>query len=202
MSFADAVKVVRQRGILMQEAVPVGQGAMSAVLAMDAAVIEEVCESVEGIVSIANYNCPGQIVITGETDAVAKAGELLKERGAKRVVPLKVSGPFHSAMLTSAGQKLGEVLKDVEVMNPVIPYATNVTAELITSAAPIKDLLTRQVASSVRWQQDIEVMMANGVTRFVEIGPGKTLAGFNKKINREIETINIETTQDLEKVLS
>lgn len=141
MDMKDAFSVVRKRGIYMQKAVPTG-GAMSAVLGLDAEVIEGVCEKTEGIVSIANYNCPGQIVITGEKAAVDAAGEALKAAGAKRIVPLKVSGPFHSQMLSGAGEKLGEALKDVKIADEFIPYLANVTADYVTKASDVKPLLT------------------------------------------------------------
>ncbi len=201
MNFEDACKVVRQRGLYMQAEVPEG-GAMSAVLAMDAAKIEEICEKTEGIVTIANYNCPGQIVISGEAKAVEAAGAALMEAGAKRVVPLKVSGPFHSQMLKGAGDKLVKVLDEVTVNDPVKPYLSNVTADYVTTKEPIKDLLKRQVYSSVRWQQSVERMIADGVDTFVEIGPGKTLSSFVKKINKEVKVLNIEKYEDLDKVVS
>lgn len=196
MSEEDAITTVRQRGILMQEAVPVGVGAMAAVLAMDAAKIEEVIADIEGV-QIANYNCPGQIVISGLKEAVETACEKLKEAGAKRTVMLKVSGPFHSKMLTGAGEKLGKVLENVEVHTPVIPYVANVTASYVTDASEVKPLLEKQVSSSVRWQQSVEAMLADGVDTFIEIGPGKTLAGFMKKIDRTVKVINIEKLEDI-----
>ncbi|HJB29990.1 MAG TPA: ACP S-malonyltransferase [Candidatus Blautia faecavium] len=199
MSMEDAFYVVRQRGILMQEAVPKG-GAMAAVIGTDAGLIEEVCARTEGIVSIANYNCPGQIVITGEEEAVKKAGEALKEAGARRIVPLKVSGPFHSAMLKEAGEKLGEVLDKVSIKEIKVPYLTNVTGEVVADAAQVKDLLVKQVSSSVRWQQCVEQMIRDGVDTFIEIGPGKTLTGFLRKIDRNVKGINIEKIEDLEKI--
>lgn len=192
---ADAFKVVRKRGIYMQEAVPTG-GAMAAVLGLDAATIEAVCEKTEGTVSIANYNCPGQIVITGEKEAVEAAGEALKEAGAKRVVPLNVSGPFHSAMLKEAGEKLGKELEQVEILDFTIPYLANVTADYVTDKADVKPLLKQQVSASVRWQQSVEKMIADGVEEFVEIGPGKTLTGFMKKINRDATVCNIDKMDD------
>ena len=198
MSEADAITTVRQRGILMQEAVPAGVGAMAAVLAMDAAAIETVIAPIEGV-TIANYNCPGQIVISGLKEAVETAGEKLKEAGAKRVIPLNVSGPFHSRMLTEAGRKLGEVLEKTEVHTPRIPYVANVTAQYVTEAAEVKPLLEQQVYSSVRWQQSVETMLADGVDTFIEIGPGKTLSGFVKKISRDVKVLNIEKMEDLEK---
>ena len=196
MSEADAITTVRQRGILMQEAVPVGVGAMAAVLALDASKIEEVLESIEGV-QIANYNCPGQIVISGLKEAVEEACVKLKEAGAKRTVLLNVSGPFHSNMLTGAGEKLGEVLEHVEVHTPAIPYVANVTAQYVTKAEDVKPLLTKQVSSSVRWQQSVETMLADGVDTFIEIGPGKTLSAFIKKITRDVKVINIDSIEAL-----
>lgn len=203
----DAFALVRKRGIYMQEAVPTG-GAMAAVLGLAETAIEKACEETEGIVSIANYNCPGQIVITGEEAAVTAAGEKCKEAGAKRVVPLKVSGSFHSPMLTGAGEKLGEELAHVEIHDIAIPYITNVTADYVKSTAEVKDLLKQQVSSSVRWQQSVQRMLDDGVDTFVEIGPGKTLSGFMKKISREagIEADalcvnNIDKMEDFEKFM-
>ncbi len=201
MSPADAFKVVVKRGLYMQEAVPTG-GAMAAVLGLDASVIEETIAKVEGIVSIANYNCPGQIVITGEKAAVEKAGELLTEAGAKRVVMLNVSGPFHSKMLTGAGEKLGEVLDTVTIGDVKIPYIANLTADYVTGDSDIKDLLVQQVSSSVRWEQSVRLMMKDGVDTFVEIGPGKTINGFIKKITREtgdtVNVINVDNYDEFE----
>lgn len=198
LSLEDAFAVVRKRGIYMQEAYPTG-GAMSAVLALDATTIEKVCEETEGIVSIANYNCPGQIVITGEAGAVEKAGAALKEAGAKRVVPLKVSGPFHSALLETAGEKLEKELENVTVNEISIPYLANVTADYVKDKSEVKGFLTRQVSSSVRWQQSIERLLADGYDEFVEIGPGHTLSGFMKKINRDVKTCNVDTMEDFKK---
>ena len=200
MSEEDAFRVVRKRGILMQEAVPVG-GAMCAVMGMDGDKIAEVCESVPGIVSVANYNCPGQIVITGEEKAVAEACDRLKEAGARRCIPFKVSGPFHSIMLKEAGEKLGEVLEQVNIKDIKIPYITNVTADYVTEPGVVKELLEQQVYSSVKWQQSVEKMIEDGVDTFIEIGPGKTLTGFLKKINRNVKGFHIEKVEDMEKVL-
>ena len=197
MSDADAITTVRQRGILMQQAVPVGIGSMAAVLGMEASAIEEVLASMDDV-QIANYNCPGQIVISGKKEAVEAAAESLKTAGAKRVIPLKVSGPFHSRMLTEAGKKLGQVLENVSVSKPQIPYVANVTAQYVTDAESVKPLLEKQVSSSVRWQQSVEMMIADGVDTFIEIGPGKTLSGFMKKINRNVTVLNIEKMEDVE----
>lgn len=196
MSADDAITTVRQRGILMQEAVPVGVGAMAAVLAMAAEKIEEVLKDIPDV-WIANYNCPGQIVISGKKEAVELACEKLKEAGAKRTVMLNVSGPFHSGMLVEAGEKLGEFLENVEISDPQIPYVANVTASYVTDKAEVKSLLARQVSSSVRWEQSVRAMLAGGVDTFVEIGPGKTLAGFMRKITRDAKVVNIETLQDV-----
>lgn len=200
MSLEDVFRVVRQRGILMQKAVPTG-GAMCAVLGMDGEKIAKICEEMEGIVSVANYNCPGQIVITGEEGAVAAAAEKLKEAGAKRCIPLKVSGPFHSEMLKGAGEKLAGVLADVELKEFSMPYVTNVTADYVTDISEIKELLGRQVYSSVRWQQSVERMIADGVDTFIEIGPGRTLTGFLKKINKNVTGLHIEKVEELEEVV-
>ena len=199
LSYEDAFKVVRQRGIFMQEAVPTG-GAMAAVLGMDAEVIEKICKETEGYVSIANYNCPGQIVITGEEAAVGRASEALKEAGAKRVLPLNVSGPFHSKMLEPAGERLGRVIDETTINEVKVPYVSNVTAQLVTDTVNIRELLVKQISSSVRWQQTIELMIESGVDTFVEIGPGKTLSGFMRKISRDenIKTYHIETPEELD----
>lgn len=201
ISEADAIATVRQRGILMQEEVPAGQGAMAAVLAMDAAAIEAVIADMDGV-QIANYNCPGQIVISGKKEVVEEACGKLKEAGAKRTVMLNVSGPFHSRMLTGAGEKLGQVLEHVEVHTPVIPYVANLTAAYVTDAGDVKPLLMKQVSSSVRWQQSVETMLADGVDTFIEIGPGKTLAGFMRKIDRTAKVLNIEKLEDVDKVVA
>ena len=199
MSADDAILTVRKRGILMQEAVPAGIGGMSAVLGMTAEQINEVVDPIENV-QVANYNCPGQIVISGKKEAVEEASEKLKEAGARRVLPLNVSGPFHSHLLEDAGKKLGEYLENVTISEPVIPYVANVTAQYVTSAADVKPLLKKQVSSSVRWQQSVETMLADGVDRFIEIGPGKTLSGFIKKIDKGAAGLNIEKLEDLEKL--
>lgn len=200
MSDEDLFRVVRKRGLFMQEAVPSG-GAMAAVLALATDKIEEICEQTEGVVSIANYNCPGQIVITGEEKAVEAAMEKLKEAGAKRCLRLNVSGPFHSAMLKGAGEKLSGELAGVEIKEMQIPYLANVTADYVSDAGQIKGLLTEQVSASVKWQQTIEKMIGDGVDTFIEIGPGKTLSGFMKKITKEIgcecTVFNVEKWDDI-----
>lgn len=200
MSTEDAIKTVRKRGILMETAVPKGKGAMAAVLGMENEVVEEIVGKIDGV-TVANYNCPGQIVITGWTEAVDKAEKALKDAGARRVMILNVSGPFHSPMLQKAGEELQKVLEEVELKPLAIPYVTNVTAEYITDSSQTKELLSRQIASSVRWQQSMERMIEDGVDTFVEIGPGRTLAGFMKKINKEVKVRNVSCMEDVEKVV-
>lgn len=199
MTPEDVFKIVRKRGIYMQEAVPNG-GAMVAVLGLDTEVIEKICEETPGTVTIANYNCPGQIVITGEEEAVQTAVGKLGEAGAKRCVPLKVSGPFHSPMLAGAGEKLARELEGVEIHEIQIPYIANVTADYVKKTEDVKPLLEKQVSSSVKWQQTIERMLADGVDTFIEIGPGKTLSGFMRKINRDVKVLNVEKVEDLAKL--
>ena len=200
MELEDLFRVIRKRGIYMQEAYPTG-GAMMAVLGMEAMQVEEICEATEGIVSIANYNCPGQIVITGQEQAVQSAAEKLTQAGAKRCVPLKVSGPFHSSLLQGAGEKLFEELAPIAICKPVIPYLSNVTADYVTEAEPIKELLKKQVSSSVRFQQSVERMIRDGVDTFIEIGPGKTLSSFIRKVSRDVKVCNIDKLEDLNRVL-
>ncbi|WP_418474351.1 ACP S-malonyltransferase [Frisingicoccus sp.] len=199
MSWQDALRVIERRGLFMQEAVPVG-GAMSAVMGLDFEKVEEICRNTGGIVEPANYNCPGQIVISGEAEAVEKAGAAIKAAGAKRVAPLKVSGPFHSSMLKGAGEQLKPELSKVTWMDSDIPYVSNTIAEPVADSSAIEGLLVRQVSESVRWQQSVEKMIEMGVEVFVEIGPGKTLAGFLKRIDRKFPCITIETAEDLKKL--
>lgn len=214
ISMEDAFEIVRKRGIYMQNAVPEG-GGMSAVIGLDASVIEDACKEVMDnkdmydkgdsslpfTVSVANYNNPKQSVITGRKDAVLAAGKICEEKGALKVVELNVSGPFHSSLLQGAGEQLAEALKDVEIKDIAIPYIANVTAEYVTDKKDVKELLKKQVYSSVRWQQSLELMIKDGVDEFIEIGPGHTLAGFVKKIDRSLKTVNIDTLEDLEKFL-
>lgn len=199
----DAFALIRQRGIFMQKAYPVG-GGMSAILGTDVSLIEKICEETSAemnkVVSIANYNCPGQIVITGDIDAVTKAGEELSKAGAKRVVPLKVSGPFHSALLKDASDNLEKALAEITINDINIPYLANVTADYVTDRNEVSKLLTTQVCASVKWQQSVEKMIADGVDTFIEIGPGRTLSGFIKKTNKEVNVINIDKYEDLEKL--
>ncbi|HIX76821.1 MAG TPA: ACP S-malonyltransferase [Candidatus Fusicatenibacter merdavium] len=199
MELSDAMRLVRKRGILMQEAVPAGEGSMAAVLGMDGPSIEKVLEGRDGV-WIANYNCPGQIVITGYKAPVEEASKALQEAGAKRVLPLKVSGPFHSPLMNPAGEGLKEVFAGMKLSSLELPYVTNVTAEYVNDIGQTEDLLIRQVSSSVRWQQSVEAMIAAGVDTFVEIGPGRTLTGFLRKIDRQVKGYNIRTWDEMQKV--
>ena len=199
MKDEDAIRLVRKRGLLMQNTVPAGEGAMCAIMGMTGEEIEAVTDGMEGV-SVANYNCPGQIVITGETKAVEAAAEKLKEAGARRAVMLNVSGPFHSPMLKKAGEELAQVLESVELSPLDVPYVTNVTAQQVTDISQTKELLAEQVSSSVRWQQSMENLIADGVDTFIEIGPGRTLAGFMRKISRDVTVYNVGTWADVEKV--
>ncbi len=197
MELPQLFRLIRCRGIYMQEAYPTG-GAMTAVLGLDAETVGRICEETSGIVSIANDNCPGQIVITGEAVAVEAASAKLAEAGAKRCVPLKVSGPFHSCLLAGAGEKLAAQLEEVAVKEPKIPYICNAEAVYVRESAPIKKLLAMQVSGTVRWRETMELMIANGVDTFIEIGPGKTLAGFLKRISRDVKVVSVGTVQELE----
>ena len=201
MSDMDAISVVRERGKFMQDAVPEGEGTMSAILGMAGQEVENVIADMENVF-VANYNCPNQIVITGKTDAVREANEKLLSAGAKRAMLLNVSGPFHSPFLVGAGKKLGELLENISFSELQIPYVTNVTGKYITDIKETKELLSKQVASSVLWQESVETMIADGVDTFVEIGVGKTLSGFIRKINRNVKTYSISTWEDMEKVLA
>lgn len=203
LNFEDAVKLVKKRGKYMQEAVPEGVGTMAAVLGLDNEKIKEACEAAlsYGIVDVANFNCPGQIVIAGEIKAVEVACEKAKELGAKRTMLLSVSAPFHTAMLEPAGIKLYEELKDIELNDMKVPVLTNVTGDYINDVSEIKELLKNQVMSSVMWEDIIRNMISGGVDTFIEIGPGKVLSGFVKKIDRKVKILNVEDLKSLNKTI-
>ena len=199
MTAEDAIWVVRQRGILMNRAVPQGEGTMAAVLGMTADEIDNVIAGIEDV-SVANYNCPGQIVITGKKQAVYDAMKVLEEAGARRCLELNVSGPFHSEFLKDAGKQLSEKLEDISLQPLTIPYVTNVTGEYITNIDETKELLARQVYSPVRWEQSVRNMIEDGVDTFIEIGPGNTIAGFLRKIDKTVSCININNFEDFKKL--
>ncbi|MBR2523023.1 MAG: ACP S-malonyltransferase [Clostridiales bacterium] len=199
MTFSDAVKLTRIRGSLMSNTVPAGEGTMAAVIGLDSEVIENVIKDIDGC-TMANYNCPGQIVITGKKEAVEKAMPLLSEAGARKVVQLNVSGPFHSPMLKPAGDNLRKYLDETTVSDLKVPYIANCNAEIVNDTSKIRDLLQTQVSSPVMWEQSMRVMKDLGVELIIEIGPGKTIAGFVKKTVPEIPVINVSTVEDIDKV--
>ena len=204
MNYIDAAKAVRKRGIYMQEEVPAGVGGMAAIMGLESSEIETAIADIPEV-QVANYNCPGQIAISGKKESVELGAEKCKEAGARRTVMLNVSGPFHSDLLKGAGDKLEKVLDTIEFKKPQIPYVTNVTASYVTDESEIESLLVKQVSSSVRWQQSVEAMVADGVDTFIELGPGRTLAGFNKKIGKaigkELTTYSVGTMGELEAVV-
>ncbi|KYD29621.1 MULTISPECIES: ACP S-malonyltransferase [Anoxybacillaceae] len=201
ISFTDAVYAVRKRGEFMEEAVPAGEGTMAAVLGMDAAALEAVTKEVSeqgDPVQLANLNCPGQIVISGSKAGVEKAGQLAKERGAKRVIPLEVSGPFHSSLMKPAASKLQDVLNTIAIRDAEIPVISNVTAQPVVKKEEILRLLIEQLYSPVRWEQSVEMMIGLGVDTFIEIGPGKVLSGLVKKINRNVSVYAVNDLESLQ----
>jgi [acyl-carrier-protein] S-malonyltransferase len=204
LSLPDAVRAVRARGTFMQEAVPAGTGAMAAVLGLDADAVTRVCAEVAGseVVSPANYNSPEQTVIAGHAAAVERASAKLKEAGAKRVVPLAVSAPFHTALMEPAKARLAEVLARCRVSAPRMPVVTNVEAAPNADAARVVPLLLAQVSAPVRWVESVRALAAAGVTRVVELGPGKVLGGLVKRISKDIEVLNVEDPASLEKSLA
>ncbi|OEH91228.1 ACP S-malonyltransferase [Bacillus solimangrovi] len=204
LSFEDAVYAVRKRGELMEEAVPAGIGTMAAVLGMDADLLREVTEEASNsdeVVQLANLNCPGQIVISGNRVAVERAAELAKEKGAKRVIPLVVSGPFHSSLMKPAASNFSSVLDEISVSEAKVPVIGNVTAKPMTDAEEIKAKLIEQLYSPVRWQETIELLLEEGVDTFIEIGPGKVLSGLVRKVQRRVNTYNIEDSETLLKTI-
>jgi [acyl-carrier-protein] S-malonyltransferase len=202
-SFTDAVKLVRKRGKFMQEAVPQGVGSMIAILGMEREEILNVCALAKsyGIVEPVNFNCPGQIVIAGEVKAVEKAADIALEKGAKRAVPLSVSAPFHSSMMASAGERLKAELEFANIRKMRIPVFANVTGEIVPSEGQVKDTLVHQVYSSVLWEDIVKNMIRKGVDKFIEIGPGKVLSGFIKKIDRKVTVLNVEDKSSLDQAL-
>ena len=204
LEFPKAVEVVHKRGLFMNEAVPAGEGAMAAILGMDADKLEEVTDDAThsaGVVQLANLNCPGQIVISGTKAGVEKACELAKERGAKRAIPLDVSGPFHSELMRSASHDLAKVLSDSFLLNAKIPVVTNFRAEPETNATQLQDMLIHQLYSPVLWEQSVRKMIELGVTTFVEVGPGKVLSGLVKKIDRSVTVIPVHDLASFEKAV-
>ncbi|GAF66109.1 acyl-carrier-protein S-malonyltransferase [Bacillus sp. TS-2] len=204
LSFEDAVYAVRNRGLFMEEAVPFGEGAMAAVLGLDRTELQAICEEVSKsgyVVELANINCPGQIVISGTAEGVEIAGGQAKEKGAKRVLPLQVSGPFHSSLMKPASRKLEKVLDEIELVNANVPVIANVTATSVTEAEQLKNYLIEQVYSPVLWEDSISYLLSEGVDTFIEIGSGTVLAGLVKKINRRSTVFSIQDRASLNKML-
>lgn len=202
LRFEDAVYAVKKRGELMDEAVPAGQGAMAAILGMSAEELKKVTDDITNAghsVQLANLNCPGQIVISGTAEGVEKASELAKEKGAKRAIPLVVSGPFHSELMKPAAKQFNEVLSEITFQDASIPVIANVTAKPVEDQTEIKELLVKQLYSPVRWEESVNTMIELGVTTFIEIGPGKVLSGLVKKIDR---SVNIFAISDLDTLKS
>lgn len=199
LSFADALRIVRRRGQYMQEAVPVGEGAMAAILGLDAQAVARACEeAAEGqVVTPANLNAPGQVVIAGHTAAVARAGERAKAAGAKRVIALSVSAPFHCPLMRPAEERLAPELRAIPANAPGIPVVANVDAEPKRTAADAIEALVRQVSSPVRWEDVVKRLVAEGVTTCIELGPGNVLAGLIKKIDRSVKVFSVERPDDL-----
>jgi [acyl-carrier-protein] S-malonyltransferase len=203
MDFKTAVYLVRKRGQYIQEAVPIGVGTMAAIIGLSAGDVNECCENASeyGTVEPANFNCPGQISISGEVKAVEKAMELCLAKGAKKTVLLSVSAPFHCSLLKPAGELLEKELENVSFMDFKVPLVSNVTAKVVSSPENIKDTLVKQVYSPVLWEDSIRFMIEKGVDTFVEIGPGKVLSGFVRKICNEARSFNVEDLDSLEKTL-
>jgi [acyl-carrier-protein] S-malonyltransferase len=207
LSFADALRTVRRRGRYMQEAVPVGEGAMAAILGLDAQDVAGACADAERersgrIVAPANLNAPGQVVIAGHTDAVSRAGELAKARGAKRVISLAVSAPFHCPLMKPAEERLAPELRALRASDPAIPIVANVDAEPKRQAAAAVEALIRQVSSPVRWEDVVRRLVSEGARRFVELGPGSVLAGLVKKIDRSVTVMSVEDADGLSAALT
>ena len=204
LRFEDAVQLVHKRGAFMQEAVPVGEGGMAAVIGLDRNVIIEICEKVSAeaaLVQAVNFNCPGQVVIAGTTAGVETATVALKEAGAKKCVILPVSAPFHSALMKPAADKLAVELDKVTIADAIIPVVANVTGTIMTKASEIKASLIAQAASPVKWEDCVAAMKEFGADTYVEVGPGKVLNGFNKRIDKSLQNLNVENLESLQKTL-
>ncbi len=202
-SVADAAQLLRTRGLAMQQAVPVGQGAMAAVLGLDFDTMTEIAAKAAGdqVCQVANANDPSQNVVSGDKEAVERATVLAKEAGAKRALLLPVSAPFHCALMAPAADRMAEVLETVEVRAPIVPIVLNVAAEAVSDPAEIKQLLIRQVTGQVRWKTSVEWMVGHGVTEFWEVGAGKALSGMIRRIAKEAATRNIGTPEDIKAAL-
>lgn len=202
ISFKDAVKITEIRGRIMQDAVPEGKGLMAAILGLDRKIVDEICSRITGYVSAANYNCPGQIVISGEKAAVEEAMNLAKERGAKRTLPLAVSVPSHCKLMEDAGKKFEEALKEVDIRDALVPFVNNVEAKFVSNAEDIRKSLVLQLSRSVLWEDCIKTISSSGISTFIEVGPGKVLSGLVKRIEPAAKIFNVENMESLNKTLS
>lgn len=203
ITFRDGIQLVRERGRFMEEACPHGKGTMAAVLGLEIEAVEEARKKGEvyGIIDIANLNCPGQVVLSGEVRAIEEACRYALALGAKRCVPLQVSGPFHSRLMAPAARQLEAKLEGVEVRDPAIPFIANVSGEYVGSARVIKENLVKQVISTVQWERSVREMIAGGVEVFIEVGPGSVLTGLIKRISREVRAFSVENSENIKKVL-
>jgi [acyl-carrier-protein] S-malonyltransferase len=201
LSFADGLKLVRRRGELMDQADPEGKGTMAAIIGLADKEVESVLKEIDGIVTVANYNSPGQVVISGEVTAVEAAGELLSEEGAKKVIPLTVSGAFHSPLMEPAKEELKSTIEAVEFKDAQIPFIANVTADYVKKSSEIKDALIKQLNNSVRWVETIERFKADGYEDYIEVGPGRVLKGLMRRIDRSLNAYNVEDEKSLNKTL-
>ena len=203
ISFSDAVRLTEIRGLIMQDAVPQGMGLMAAILGLDRKTLDGLCRGVDsGYVSVANYNCPGQIVVSGEKAAVEALIARARESGAKRALPLAVSVPSHCALMDEAGKKFEDKLKDFEIRNAQVPFVNNVDARFISDAEEIRTSLVRQLSQSVLWEDCVRAISSNGISTFIEAGPGKVLSGLIKRIEPGARTFNVEHMESLNKTLS
>ncbi|MBP2625673.1 MAG: malonyl CoA-acyl carrier protein transacylase [Firmicutes bacterium] len=204
LSFADAVQLVRKRGQLMQEAVPLGEGSMAAILGLERQIVIDICQKAQaefGAVQAVNFNCPGQIVIAGKKEAVEKAAEMLKEAGAKRAIMLPVSAPFHSTLMKPAAEKLALELSAITVSDAMIPVVANINGQIITNGQEIEKSLVKQADHPVEWEECMAQIIKSGASAFVEVGPGKVLSALTKKITKEVDNLNVEDSISLEKTL-
>ena len=201
-SFEEGLRLVRQRGILMNRAVPDNQGSMAAIIGLEDKIVQEICQEVNGICEIANYNSPGQIVISGEREAVEAACQLAEDKGARRTVVLKVSGPFHSSLMKRAAEDFANIIGEIEFKKPAFPVVSNVTADFVEEPEEIKGLLIKQICSSVRWVESIKLIQAQGVNTFIEAGPGKVLRGLLRRIDSSLTTYNIDDPKTMQDFLN
>jgi [acyl-carrier-protein] S-malonyltransferase len=202
ISFRDAVRITEIRGRIMQDAVPEGKGLMAAILGLDRKIVDEICGKIAGYVSAANYNCPGQIVISGEKAAVEEAMNMAKEKGAKRALPLAVSVPSHCELMEDAGKRFEGALKEIEIKDAQVPFVNNVEAKFVSNAEDIRKSLVMQLSRSVLWEDCIKTITSSGISTFIETGPGKVLSGLIKRIDASAKIFNVENMETLNKTLS